>query len=151
MCMACKHGRLLPRILHKSRLCNNLPLNSDRCVQGQSMCVWPANTAACYLGFYTTAASLGSCRGTFCKNFPKISDRCVQGQSMCVWPANTGPATLDSTPRPLPGQLLGTFCYNLPLLNSDRCVQGQSMCVWPANTAACYPGFYTTAALPGQL
>ena len=27
------------------------------------MCVYPANTAACYPGFYTTAASLGSLAG----------------------------------------------------------------------------------------
>jgi hypothetical protein len=27
------------------------------------MCVWPANTVACYPGFYTTAASLGSLAG----------------------------------------------------------------------------------------
>jgi len=31
--------------------------------QGLSMCVWPSNTAACYPGFYTTAASLGSLAG----------------------------------------------------------------------------------------
>jgi hypothetical protein len=31
------------------------------------MCVWPANTAACYPGFYTTAASLGSLAGQVSK------------------------------------------------------------------------------------
>jgi hypothetical protein len=31
--------------------------------QGNRICVWPANTAACYPGFYTTAQSLGALAG----------------------------------------------------------------------------------------
>jgi hypothetical protein len=37
------------------------------------MCVWPANTAACYPGFYTTAASLGSLAGQVSKEWPQIT------------------------------------------------------------------------------
>ena len=31
--------------------------------QGERLCVWPANTAACYPGFYTTGQSLGLLAG----------------------------------------------------------------------------------------
>jgi hypothetical protein len=43
--------------------CSSWTLYQYSNYQGNRVCVWPANTAACYPGFYTTAQSLGQLAG----------------------------------------------------------------------------------------